>query len=527
MTSRDVAKSGMTLGRSEGLADLRATSWRYTLPRAALTAIAIGSFVTGIAATSAALKGVADPGVASDAPGGLVLSASPTGFAWRDGIRAGQVVFSVSRADEPTGWRLETEHGQFASSAAPVELALRDSLVLGLVGLVAGALALGLLRTRRRLVFPIAALAIFSSSTPLWLSGQPVLSTVGLAEAAFLPGFWVALHVPARRAFRLAVVAVLGTLLVAWLAARLGGLEAYERLEYVRGAVAVAATAIVVGARAVVPMVSAGRPRFTRPALSDVVAVAAVGGLSLVLVNQLDVSPVAIAVVLVIALLAVPALRRRFGRPLQDALLADIREQAAAEGAEDERARLARDLHDVPLQELVAVIRRLEILPGAEAERDDLRALAGHLRNVATDLRPPVLDDFGLPASIEYLAEEATSDAMPVAADVEDGTGFATETRPPKEVELAVFRIAREAVTNAVRHSGGTAVHIRASVRPDRVKVSVEDDGNGLSPGDARRAARRKRLGLASMRRRADAIDADLTIEGSSRGTTVEVTWQR
>ena len=115
---------------------------------------------------------------------------------------------------------------------------------------------------------------------------------------------------------------------------------------------------------------------------------------------------------------------------------------------------------------------------------------------------------------------------IPVKAEVVDDTGFGVDRRPPTEVELAMFRIASEAVGNAVRHSGGTGVRIRANVAPDRVEVEIADDGAGLAADAARDAAKRKRLGLASMRRRAGAIDAEISIEGSAKGTTVRVVWQ-
>jgi len=165
-------------------------------------------------------------------------------------------------------------------------------------------------------------------------------------------------------------------------------------------------------------------------------------------------------------------------------------------------------------------------VPGTEAESENLRTLAGHLRNVATELRPPVLDDLGLPAALDYLAEESTSSAIPVTADVVDDTGFGAERRPPSDVELAMYRIASEAVGNAIRHSGGSEVRIRAAVAPDRVELIVADDGAGLAADAAHDAAKRKRMGLASMRRRAQAIDAELSIDGSSTGTQVKVAWQ-
>jgi signal transduction histidine kinase len=89
-----------------------------------------------------------------------------------------------------------------------------------------------------------------------------------------------------------------------------------------------------------------------------------------------------------------------------------------------------------------------------------------------------------------------------------------------------MYRIASEAVANAIRHSGGTEISIHAAVAPDKVELEVRDDGAGLPSEAARDAARRKRLGLASMRRRAEAIDAELSIDGSSHGTTIRAVWQ-
>jgi signal transduction histidine kinase len=237
-------------------------------------------------------------------------------------------------------------------------------------------------------------------------------------------------------------------------------------------------------------------------------------------------SPARLVVALAVAaLLAIPTVRRRL-RPLENALLADVRAQAAAEATEQERARLARELHDVPLQELFGVIRRLEVKPGTEAESDDLRALASHLRNIAIELRPPVLDDLGLPAALEYLAQGATSPERPVLVAITDETGLARGQRPPDEVETAMFRIAMEAVANAVAHSGATQIQLRAQVDPRCVRLSVSDNGTGLDPTAARDALRLKHMGLSSMRRRADAIDADFSINATPAGTTVEALWQ-
>jgi signal transduction histidine kinase len=207
-------------------------------------------------------------------------------------------------------------------------------------------------------------------------------------------------------------------------------------------------------------------------------------------------------------------------------VLADLRAQVSQEVSETERARLARELHDVPLQELTSVIRQLDAVPEAREGADRLRAVATHLRETTTDLRPPVLDDLGLGAALDFLATQATGNGIRVSADVTDA-GPDPAARPPTNVELAIFRVAQEAVTNAVRHADAKAVRIAGSVNRDAVTVTVHDDGRGLSNDRQREAIKAGRLGLASMRRRAEGIDADLSVTGSTAGTQVAVRWRR
>jgi signal transduction histidine kinase len=519
---------GRTLGLAEGSADLRRRLGGYTVRRATLTGIAVAALIAGVAATSAALHGEADTGVVAFIPDGSVLSVSPTGLAWRYGIRAGQLVVAITRATDPGGWRIETEAGgvHYVALASPADEALRDSLPLGVGGMSAGALAIVFLRTHRRWVLLAASLALVASSTPLWLEGHPELSTVALAGAALVPGGWLVWRVPGGAIPRLVACLGLAGLLAAWAIARLSGSTGYDQLETARASIAMLGILGLLADRAVMPIFAGERLTVARPRLFDIAGVAALAGIALALVYFLEIPPVLVSAALIIAILFLAPLRRRLGGPVSDVFLADIRAHAAIQGAEAERDRLARQLHDVPLQELVGVIRRLEVLPGARAESDDLRALASHLRDVAADLRPPVIDDFGLSAALEYVAEDATSASLPVRAEIKDGTGFGRRQRPPAEVELEIFRITREAVANAVLHSGATNVRIEAEVVPARVQVSVIDDGTGIDAAKAHEAGRRKRMGLSSMRRRAQAIDAELTIDGGRQGTTITVTWQ-
>jgi signal transduction histidine kinase len=527
MARLGLATSGKSLSWFEGYAHLSVTDLGYIVRRGALTIVSIAALLAALAATAAAIEGSAYAGVESEPVGGRVTAVEPTGYAFANGIRVGQLVTALSASDDPGGGRIATTDGSrtYDVRAPSSDNGLKSTLPVGIAALALACLSILFLRTRRHWVLPAAAAALLAASEPLRAQGLPAASTAVMAAAMLVPAHSIATRLPMGRQTRLVLLAGLVGFVAAWAVARLAGADAALLLEEYRGAIAMWATILLVAHRVVAPAIAGEPIPVIRPRLFDVAVVTAFAAIALVLV-LLQTPLAVVGTLLVFAVVVLPATRRRIGRPIEDALLGDVREAAASEAAEAERARLARELHDVPLQELVAVIRRLEIVPGTEAESENLRALASHLRNVATELRPPVLDDLGLPAAIDYLAEEATSAAFPVTAEVVDDTGFGPDQRPPSAVELAVFRIASEAVGNAVRHSGGNEVTIRAAVAPDRVELVVADDGAGLDDKSAREASKQKRLGLASMRRRAQAIDAELSIDGSAHGTQVRVVWQ-
>lgn len=522
------ATPGKTLGWAQGFAGLRSPGLGYKVRRGALTALAAGALIASLSATSVALDGVADPGVTYDELTTRIVDVSRFGFAWRDGVRPGDVIVSTLDATEG-GWTMVTRDGAGTAHTADGITAyagVAASLPLGVIALVLAGLSVLFLSTRRRWVVPTASLALFAAGVPLALQGGADLPTAVLGGAALVPAINLARRIPIATVLRIALVVAISGFIGIWGYARLSGTDAYEGLEGARSSLALWGALVLFADRAVVPIVRGESIGVMRPRLFDVGIIAAFAVVGLVLINAFSVPPIVVGAMLFAVVAILPSTRRRLGEPIEDAIFGDVREAAAAEAAEAERARLARELHDVPLQELVAVIRRLEIVPGTEAESENLRALAGHLRNVATELRPPVLDDLGLPAALDYLAEESTSSTIPVTAEIVDDTGFGADRRPPSDVELAMFRIASEAVGNAVRHSGGSEVRIRAAVAPDRVELVVADDGAGLAADAAHDAAKRKRMGLASMRRRAQAIDAELSIDGSAAGTQVKVAWQ-
>jgi two-component system NarL family sensor kinase len=108
---------------------------------------------------------------------------------------------------------------------------------------------------------------------------------------------------------------------------------------------------------------------------------------------------------------------------------------------------------------------------------------------------------------------------------MQDVTRIDRASRLPSNVELALYRIAQEALTNALRHSGAATVLVRADLSPTQATIDIRDDGVGIDPVAARGAARRGRMGLASMSQRARLIGADLVIEPLHPGTSVRVRW--
>lgn len=234
------------------------------------------------------------------------------------------------------------------------------------------------------------------------------------------------------------------------------------------------------------------------------------------------------ATVTVIALAGYFALRHRLRSLLTRVTFAELGQRATLQALEAERSRVARDLHDVPIQELTAVIHRLDKRHGAAAETEQLREIAGHLRNVSISLRPPVLDDVGLGAALAEMASRHTLDGgAPICVDLDDRTGIDPGSRPPAEVELAVFRIVQEAITNALRHAHASLIVVGGAIGRDRLRVSVFDDGRGINPQSMALAQRAGRLGVLSMQERALSIGATLSMapthDGS--GTSISVEW--
>ena len=205
-------------------------------------------------------------------------------------------------------------------------------------------------------------------------------------------------------------------------------------------------------------------------------------------------------------------------RVAQDALRRVVQAQ------ELERRRLARELHDETGQALTSILLGLKPLEDALADhpagaalaelREHVVAALQDVRRLAVELRPAVLDDFGLVPALERLTE-GFAEQTSVRVDFHSALG---ERRLPSEVETALYRVVQESLTNIVKHAGASNVSVSLARRESAVAAVIEDDGSGFDP----RAVREKGIGLMGMRERLTLIDGRLEIESRpGHGTTL------
>jgi PAS domain S-box-containing protein len=230
-------------------------------------------------------------------------------------------------------------------------------------------------------------------------------------------------------------------------------------------------------------------------------------------------------------------------RRLTQVLFQDVTEEASGHrrarawalavlaAQEEERRRIAHELHDEALQLVVELRRQVEraarSAPGAQQQLHDARdladALIGELRTVAFRLRPPDLDDLGLVASLERLAAEASRRGTTVELHVvKDATPL------PPAAALAFYRVAQEALTNAERHGHASHVTLRLSLEPGVTSLRIEDDGVGFDVQQADSETDQVHLGLVGMRERMQIIGGALQIRSAAgHGTTIIATAER
>ncbi len=226
---------------------------------------------------------------------------------------------------------------------------------------------------------------------------------------------------------------------------------------------------------------------------------------------------------------AMAALEGRIVRlgPSEEPLNVSV-EAVAIQAQEEERYRLAREIHDGPAQILANVALQLEYISKLATKdsvraRDemvtiqkDLRLAVGEVRRFMYDLRPPALAQLGVGPAIESHCQRV-AERFGIQIDVDWQASVAL----PASHDTAVFRITQEALQNVVKHSQATRVEVRAAEREGALEISVADNGRGFTPERAQRLDP-QHFGMTGMRARAQQIGAFLEVSSTpGRGTTV------
>jgi signal transduction histidine kinase len=198
---------------------------------------------------------------------------------------------------------------------------------------------------------------------------------------------------------------------------------------------------------------------------------------------------------------------------------------------EEERMRLARELHDDTIQAVIALKQRVQLAersasdPSSRNALGELEALAEqtieNLRRLTRALRPIYLEDLGLVAALQMLCREASDDK---GLQIDFGQR-GRERRLPRDEELALYRIAQEALSNVVRHSKATRAELHIDFGDSKIHLDVKDNGVGFAvPASPTDFAPSGHFGLLGMRERAQLIGARLEVSSRpGRGTELSV----
>ncbi len=192
---------------------------------------------------------------------------------------------------------------------------------------------------------------------------------------------------------------------------------------------------------------------------------------------------------------------------------------------EEERRRISRELHDDTAQTLTSLLLYAKVLEQGDAPphvrealaelREEVAASLEGVRRLARELRPSALDDLGLvPALQGYTQDLARRTKLPLRFVTSGG-----DYRLPPQVEIVLYRIAQEAVTNAAKHARATSIVVQLAREPGMATLSVRDNGVGFDPATASPG---QGMGLFSMRERAELAGGTLVVSTTlGRGTSV------
>ncbi|MBV9578338.1 MAG: HAMP domain-containing sensor histidine kinase [Chloroflexi bacterium] len=210
-------------------------------------------------------------------------------------------------------------------------------------------------------------------------------------------------------------------------------------------------------------------------------------------------------------------------------LLQKMSEQVLA-AQEDERKRIARELHDETAQSLTTLLIRLKILEKARTTEDmhgqidGLREITAQtleaVRVLAVELRPTTLDDLGLLAALEAYTDTYRL-RLPICVTFSTAGFEDHDHRLPPQVELVLYRVVQEALTNVAKHANAEEVRVELSRRLSVVVASVTDDGRGFNVEEMMRS-RERGLGLFGMQERLALVSGQLVIDSApGRGTRI------
>jgi signal transduction histidine kinase len=535
--------------------------------RRTLLAVAITVAASVIGMTAWALDRVDSGmtfGMGNDAQGRETLtidSVTPGGLAWYEGAHVGDVVLNVGGIETLPGdqavleaevnsrefqWSLITvPPGQLQEALAngdygpPAQLVYFGwaprRLTTGGLALVAGLLLCLMGFLWRRSANPGPALSrilptvLAASATPLFLvpayltlsPAAVMLASILMAAAVLLAGLDMTQAIGPTRVRRTVVLVAAFTALTA---AIIGCVMAFTGMERglateTRWAFA-SATVMIPGLVAVRYLRSpAVASQLGRTIDSIEVGVAATlpafGLMPLAAITDSPFLTPLVAWVLVVVALRVFAIRPMAKLAAQTT----IERELIVDDSEAERRRIADDIHDDVIQDLTMLVHRLDS-DGADEPAATVRRAIERLRAICADLRLPVLDDLGLGPAVHALV-----------AELEPLTGgeirleIKGEDRLPAEVELTVFRIAQEALANAVKH-GRPPISVHLDIGAEDVQLKIDDSGPGIPVGVLTAPPAEGHMGLLSMTQRAQQIGASLEIvERPGGGTRVWLIW--
>jgi two-component system sensor histidine kinase DegS len=199
---------------------------------------------------------------------------------------------------------------------------------------------------------------------------------------------------------------------------------------------------------------------------------------------------------------------------------------------EEERSRIARDLHDSSLQTLTSLVHRLELaslyidqdpikakLELAVVEKN-MREIIDDVRNTIFNLRPMSFDDFGLKDTLEKVIELIKQDSnFEIISDIDD-IEFDSSNPESKIILISIYRIIQECVLNSIKHSCGSVIKVNLKQKDDLYEIIVEDDGVGFNVDEA--VKKNNHFGLSVLEERVHLLNGKIKIT-SNKGTFIKI----